>query len=166
MDNHFTDVLILGSGAAGIRAAVAVREAGADLLLVTAGSILDRGSTFSKISKGWGFQALPASERTEKNLESFFEDITRVGLGEHNPRLVRILVEESGPRLEDLISYGVTFKKNSDGNFMRAKGCFSDSRRAFITADFDNLQRAFLSILKQISVRILTGYAIDFNYPH
>jgi L-aspartate oxidase len=161
MDIHFTDVLILGSGAAGIRAAVAARQAGADLLLVTSGNIIDHGSTFSEISRGWGFQALPESERTEKNLESFFEDIARVGLGEHNPKLARILVEESGQRLKDLISYGVTFKKMSDGKFLRAKGCFSDCERAFITADFDNLQHAFLSILKQLSVRIVTGYAVD-----
>ena len=67
-----TDILILGSGAAGIRAAISACEAGARVILVAQGRVTDRGSTFSKISKGWGIQALPAGERTEwpqKSLE-------------------------------------------------------------------------------------------------
>jgi succinate dehydrogenase/fumarate reductase flavoprotein subunit len=75
MQKSYTDVLILGSGAAGIRAAAAACEAGAQVMLVAQGKVTDRGSTFSNISRGWGIQALLAEERTDQNLELFFEEI-------------------------------------------------------------------------------------------
>jgi L-aspartate oxidase len=156
-----TDVLIVGAGAAGIRAALAASEAGADVAMVAKGEVAQAGSTFSTISRGWGIQALVGKERTQKNLESFYDDIMRVGLGQCDPKLVRILVEESGPRCEDLISYGIRFRKDSYGDYVRAKGCFSDCKRAFLTEDFANLQRSFLSLLQRSTVRVMRGYVID-----
>jgi aspartate oxidase len=70
-------------------------------------------------------------------------------------------VEESGPRLEDLMSYGVRFRKDSEGKYIRAKGCFSDYKRAFLTEDFANLRKSFLSILRRPGVRVVKGYVID-----
>ena len=106
-----TDVLIIGAGAAGIRAALAASEAGMEVVLVTKGAVTESGSTFSPVTKGWGIQALLGDERTDRNLNNFYDDIIRVGLGKCDPKLVRILVEESGPRFEGLLSYGVRFKK-------------------------------------------------------
>jgi L-aspartate oxidase len=156
-----TDVLIVGAGAAGIRAALAASEAGADVAMVAKGEVAEAGSTFSTISRGWGIQALVGKERTQKNLEAFYDDIMRVGLGQCDPKLVRILVEESGPRLEDLISYGIRFRKNAYGDYVRAKGCFSDCKRAFLTEDFANLQGSFLSIVRRSAVRVVRRYVID-----
>jgi len=161
-----TDVLIVGAGAAGIRAALAASEAGADVAMVAKGEVAQAGSTFSTISQGWGIQALVGKERTQKNLEAFYDDIMRVGLGQCDPKLVRILVEESGPRFEDLISYGIRFRKDSYGDYVRAKGCFSDCKRAFLTEDFVNLQACFLSILRRSAVRVVRGYVIDLITGH
>jgi len=161
-----TDVLIVGAGAAGIRAALAASEGGADVAMVAKGEVAQAGSTFSTISQGWGIQALVGKERTQKNLEAFYDDIMRVGLGQCDPKLVRILVEESGPRFEDLISYGIRFRKDSYGDYVRAKGCFSDCKRAFLTEDFVNLQACFLSILRRSAVRVVRGYVIDLITGH
>jgi fumarate reductase (CoM/CoB) subunit A len=156
-----TDVLIVGAGAAGIRAALAASEAGADVAMVAKGEVAQAGSSFSTMSRGWGIQALVGKEHTEKNLEAFYKDIIRVGLGQCDPKLVRILVEESGPRFEDLMSYGIRFRKDSNGEYVRAKGCFSDCKRAFLTEDFANLRASFLSVLDRSDVKILRGYVID-----
>jgi fumarate reductase (CoM/CoB) subunit A len=161
-----TDVLIVGAGAAGIRAALAASEAGADVTMVAKGEVAQAGATFSTMSRGWGIQALVGKERTQKNLEAFYDDIMRVGLGECDPKLVRILVEESGPRFEDLISYGIRFRKDAYGDYVRAKGCFSDCKRAFLTEDFANLQRSFLSVLRPSAVRVVRGYVIDLITGH
>ena len=161
METIETDVLIVGAGAAGIRAALAASETGADVVLVAKGEVAQSGSTFSTISLGWGIQALVGKERTQKNLEAFYDDIMRVGLGQCDPKLVRILVEESGPRFEDLISYGIRFRKDAYGDYVRAKGCFSDCKRAFLTENFANLQGSFLSILRRSAVRAVRGYVID-----
>ena len=147
-----TDVLIIGAGAAGIRAALAASEAGVDVLMVTKGAVTESGSTFSPISKGWGMQALIGNERSERTLEGFYNEIIRVGLGKCDPKLVRILVEESGPRFKDLLSYGIRFRRDTQGNFLRVKGCFSDIERAFVTEDFQNMKQTFRTMLKASNI--------------
>jgi succinate dehydrogenase/fumarate reductase flavoprotein subunit len=161
MESISTDVLIIGAGAAGIRAAIAACESGADVVMVAAEDVAYGGATFSEISNGWGIQALVGTERSAGNLEDFYDDIIRVGLGQSDPDLVRILVEESGPRIDDLIRYGLKFRKSSDGKYIRARGCFSKSERAFLTSDMANIRQTFLSILRRLPVRVVTGTATD-----
>jgi len=163
MDKINTDVLIIGAGAAGIRAALAVSEAGADVVIVAKAPVTEAGSTFSSISRGWGIQALVGNERTDRNLEAFYDDIMRVGLGRCHPRLVRILVEESGARLEDLVSYGMQFKKNENGDYIRAKGCFSAYERAFLTESMKNIERVFVSALRRLRIKTLIGTVLDLT---
>jgi fumarate reductase (CoM/CoB) subunit A len=161
METIGTDVLVIGAGAAGIRAALAASEAGVEVVMVAKGEVTRSGSTFSPISRGWGIQALVGRERTEKNLEAFYDDIMRVGLGVCDPRLVHILVEESGPRLEDMISYGIRFRRDSQGSYVRTKGCFSDVDRAFLTEEYENIQESFLSILRRSVAKIIQGCALS-----
>jgi L-aspartate oxidase len=161
METITTDVLVIGAGAAGIRAALAACKEGADVFLVAKGKITTSGSTFSPISKGWGIQALVGSERTDKNLKDFYDDIMRVGLEQCDPTLVRILVEESGDRFEDLIRYGIRFRKDTQGSYIRSKGCFSDDQRAFLTEDLTNIQKSFMSMLQRTSVKIILADVLD-----
>ena len=100
-------------------------------------------------------------ERSTQHIESFYNEIVSVGQGACDPELARILVEESGDRVKELVAYGIQFKKTESGRFYRAKGCFSETERALITADYDNLTDTFSSILQQHCVRILTGTVID-----
>ena len=156
-----TDVLIVGAGAAGIRAAISARQGEADVIMVAAEDVTHGGSTFSKISNGWGIQALVGRERTPENLETFYNDIIRVGLDQSDPKLARILVEESGPAIEDLMSYGLEFKKDANGKHIRARGCFSEFERAFLTDNIDNIRWTFRTILKRFAVRFVAGCTTD-----
>ncbi len=156
-----TDVLIIGAGAAGIRAAMSACRQPIQVVMVAAQKPTHDGATFSKISKGWGIQALVEQERTPKRLQEFYDDIMRVGLGRCDTQLARILVEESGPRLEDLATSGLEFKKGPTGEPVRARGCFSEAKRAFLTRDMANIRRTFLSILRRLSVRMVTGEVLD-----
>lgn len=161
METITIDILILGSGAAGIRAALAAAEAGAEVAMVAKGPLARSGSTFSTISGGWGMQALIREERTEKNFKEFYDEIVQVGLGRCNPKLVQILVEESGPCLEDLVSFGLRFRRDSEGNYVRTRACFSNSRRAFLTESLSNIREAFGSMLRASGAKILKGSVID-----
>ena len=111
-----TDVMVIGAGAAGIRAAVAACRQDAGVVIVAADEVAGGGATFSELSPGWGIQALVGKERTAANLEAFYDDVIRVGLGCCNPQLVRILVEESGARIQDLISDGLQSKPGQMAN--------------------------------------------------
>ncbi len=161
MEKIRTDVLVIGAGAAGIRAALAASAEGVEVTLAAKSRPGKSGSTFSPVSRGWGIQALVGEERTDRNLEAFYDDILRVGLGCCNPKLVRILVEESGDRFQDLLHWGIRFKKKPDGGFFRVKGCFSEHERAFLTEDFDLMVGCFQEILERSSIRCVVGDVID-----
>jgi L-aspartate oxidase len=156
-----TDVLVIGAGAAGIRAALAASEAGARVTLLGRGPVTTSGSTFSSLSGGWGIQALSGPERTRKSLEEFYDEVIEAGLGLCDPKLVRILVEESGPRLEDLRSYGLLLRKDHEGKALRAKGCFSGYERAYLTRDMGNIRRTFQAMVRASRSKILIGRASE-----
>lgn len=159
-----TDVLIIGAGAAGIRAAVESCKTGAETILVAKGPLAASGSTFSPLSPHLGLQALVGVERTPEALDAFFDDIMRVGLGCCDPELVHILVEESGDRFEDLLSYGILFKRDETGRHLLAAGCFSQTPRAFITASKANLKKSLASIFRHPPanmVRFMEGEALS-----
>jgi L-aspartate oxidase len=134
---------------------------GALVTLVTDASVTTSGSTFSRLTPGWGIQALMKDEYTPQHAELFYNEIVSVGKGICDPTLARILVEASGRRVEDLIGYGIRFIKEDDGRYFRATGCFSTTQRALITANMGNVKQALLSKLQQHRVRIVTGMVID-----
>jgi hypothetical protein len=73
---------------------------------------------------------------------------------------MRMLVEESWPRADDLSTYGLKFKKKSNGGYIRVKGCLSEVEQIFLNNDFGNIRQAFLSIFRPLPVRIVTGYLL------
>lgn len=161
MDAIETDVLIIGGGAAGIRASIAASEQGINVLMIVNGELTECGSTFSSFSGGWGMQALTGPERTSQNLDDFYNEIINVGLGACDSELVRILVEESGERFDDLVTFGLKFKRDDNGVHLRVKGCFSEYERAYLTENSQNISQTFLSIIKRYSPEIIRGYVID-----
>ncbi len=161
MNTIKTDVLIVGTGAAGIRAAFSVSRQNAEVVILAEGQATECGSTFSSFSGGWGIQALIGNERTDKNLAGFYDDVINVGLGEADPKLARILVEESGERLEELLSFGLEFNRVESGAYLRQEGCFSKVKRAFIAGNMDNIKQTFRAILDKSVAMIIKGYVID-----
>ena len=161
-----TDVLVIGAGAAGIRAALAASEEGANVTMINRTEPANSGSTFSNLSGGWGIQALLDDERTEAQLEPFYEEIVKIGLGICDLSLVRILVEESVPRLKDLITYGLRLKKDPSGNYLRVKGCFSKHERAFITESMANIKKTFQAMLNRSRAKVINGSALELIKAH
>ncbi|PKN68143.1 MAG: hypothetical protein CVU57_00535 [Deltaproteobacteria bacterium HGW-Deltaproteobacteria-15] len=160
-EDRKADVLVIGAGAAGVRAALAASHTGAEVTLVSKGPITKSGSSFSSLSGGWGIQALVGTERTEQNLEDFYNDIIEAGLGVCDPGLARILVEESGPRLQDLLAYGLLLRKDDKGKPLRVKGCFSHSERAFLTENVSNIRETFQTMLNASGAKVLVGAAAE-----
>jgi succinate dehydrogenase/fumarate reductase flavoprotein subunit len=158
-----TDVLIIGAGAAGMRAAAEAAAGGVDVIMLSKGTIGRSGASFANLSGGWGIQALTGEERTGRALESFYRDIIQAGLGCCDPKLVRILVEESGDRLKELMDLGVCFRKHTNGTFIRVKGCFSETERAFLTESLDNVSLSFLSKIQHSPVKIIQGYPLELS---
>ena len=118
------DVLVLGSGIAGISAALTAAESGASVILVCKGRLFS-GSSFYPGTWGLGLVG-PADEADEADLISTIED---VGCGMADDALVRALVKGIHPAIEKVRSMGVRLRKAGKGGQQEYIPCFDHKRR-------------------------------------
>lgn len=102
-----TDVLVIGAGGAGLRAAIEAKNTGAKVLIVAKG---DFPSGCTTVAMGGMLAAF--DERDSPDLH--FEDTIRGGNGLNNPKLVKLLVSHAGERVRDLEQYGTKFDKQDE----------------------------------------------------
>lgn len=105
-----TDILIIGSGGAGLRAAIAATEAGVKVLVV-AKELLKEAHT------GWAMGGINVAIKSPATPQMHFEDTINGGWYINNYKLARIFAEEMPARVHDLECYGVQFDRLSDGTY-------------------------------------------------
>jgi len=96
--------LVIGGGACGLTAALAAHAAGLDDILVLEQDHLPAGST--AMSYGGISGAATAAQRRAgmaDSADAFYEDILAITKGETDPKLARLIADESGPTLDWLI---------------------------------------------------------------
>jgi len=101
------DLLVVGSGIAGLYAAIRAQEHGASVLLVTKGAI-------EEASTRWAQGGIAAAVGHGDTPEAHLRDTIEAGAGLVDETAARILVEGAADRVADLVRYGVEFDA-SDG---------------------------------------------------
>jgi len=99
-DNQ-ADVLVIGSGMAGLFAAVKADEAGAKVMLVSKGRLGSSGQT--PFAKGI-FAFDPVAEKF--SLDEFVDTVSRSALGTNNPVYTRQMAKHSLARVNELKEWG------------------------------------------------------------
>lgn len=108
---HVSNVLVIGSGAAGLRAAIAAYEAGSDVVIV--GKSLKRDA--HTVLAAGGINAVLGTVDPEDSWEQHFTDTYKDGYSLADPRTVELLVKEAPRAIEELVSYGVPFARQANG---------------------------------------------------
>jgi L-aspartate oxidase len=103
MKHSVTDFLIIGSGVAGLQAALEAARSG-KVLIVTKGPLKESSS-------GYAQGGVAVALRDEQDIESHYQDTIRSGNGLCRPEAVRILVEEGAKCIRQLIARGAQFDK-------------------------------------------------------
>jgi succinate dehydrogenase / fumarate reductase flavoprotein subunit len=103
--------LIIGSGAAGLRAAIAAHEAGADVVIV--GKSLKRDA--HTVLAAGGINAALGTVDPEDSWQQHFVDTYKDGYGLADPRMVELLAQEAPRAIDDLVAYGVPFARRENG---------------------------------------------------
>jgi len=103
------DVLVIGCGGAGLRAAIESQNMGAKVLVVSKGSF---PSGCTAISMG----AMLAAFDKRDSPDCHFKDTIEAGKYLNDQKLVRLLVNHAAPRVKDLEQYGTGFEKE-DGHY-------------------------------------------------
>jgi L-aspartate oxidase len=106
-----TDVLVVGSGVAGLTAALHLREQGLHVTVVTKVNI-DDGST------RWAQGGIAAVLDPLDTPAAHANDTEIAGVGLCDPAAVRVLVEEGPARVRELMRMGAEFDRNPDGSLM------------------------------------------------
>ena len=153
------DVLVLGAGLAGMRAAWGALEA--DPRARVAVADLKKGpsgSSFANKNNVLGMQALFSDE---EQLDFFQAAVELARPGFADPGLVRILASESAARLKDMEGLGLKFRKSPHGKYLRAPGCFTPNfRHAVVFSDLGHAFTRFRKRLDALGAGFLSGFRV------
>ncbi len=115
-----TDILIVGSGCAGLYCALNLPK-NKEILMITK-DIVEHSDSY--LAQG-GICMLQDAE----DFDSFFYDTMRAGHFENNTAAVEAMIQESPILLQDLLEFGVEFQRDSEGNLQYTKeGAHSRNR--------------------------------------
>jgi succinate dehydrogenase/fumarate reductase flavoprotein subunit len=110
-ENHSTDVLVVGSGAAGMMAARAAADLGANVIIADK-SLIGRGGATILAQMT---VAVALGEAEEDNPQIHYEDTMEGSRGLADPDIVRTIVERGPEVIQDVEKYGVRWARTEDG---------------------------------------------------
>ena len=114
-ETHDFDVLVIGAGGAGLRAAIGAAASGVTVGLVCK-SLLGKAHTV--MAEG-GIAAVLATVDDRDNWKVHFADTMRGGQYLNNPRMVELHAKEAPDRVRELEAWGALFDRTKDGKTLQ-----------------------------------------------
>jgi L-aspartate oxidase len=148
------DFLVIGSGVAGLRAALDLSREGR-VIMLTKGHPLQSASIFAQ-----GGVAVALSE--EDDVAIHLTDTVRAGHGLCRREAVRVLVEEGPDRIQELIQWGAKFDK-AGGKFAFAREA-AHSRSRILRARGDATGNEMVRVLMAQAHRQKRIHRMDFHF--
>lgn len=109
--SHVSNVLVIGSGAAGLRAAIAAHEAGSEVVVVGKRT---RKDAHTVLAAG-GINAALATVDREDTWEQHFVDTLKEGYYLSDPRVVELMAREAPAAVHELADWGCPFARTPEG---------------------------------------------------
>ncbi|MDR6865339.1 fumarate reductase/succinate dehydrogenase flavoprotein subunit [Phycicoccus sp. 3266] len=111
LETHDVDVLVIGAGGAGLRAAIEAREQGLRTAVVCKSLF---GKAHTVMAEG-GIAASMGNANPKDNWEVHFRDTMRGGKFLNNPRMAELHAKEAPQRVWELETYGALFDRTPEG---------------------------------------------------
>lgn len=146
------DVLVVGSGIAGVSAALSAAEAGRRVILACYGKLFS-GSSFYPGT--WGLGLIGPEDRADE--EDLADTIQKVGCGMADPEMVRTFVSGISPAVDRLRSMGVKLRRADNSGEKEYIPCFDHKHRDWNGIEFDSAAENFRRRLSELKVTVLSG---------
>ncbi len=111
IEKHSYDVLVIGAGGAGLRAAIAAHEAGLSVAVICKSLF---GKAHTVMAEG-GCAAAMGNVNSNDNWQVHFRDTMRGGKFLNNWRMAELHAKEAPDRVWELETYGALFDRTKDG---------------------------------------------------
>lgn len=150
-----TDILIIGSGGSGLRAAIAAAETGTKVLVVAKELLKDAHT-------GWAMGGLNVAIKAPATPQMHFEDTIKGGWYINNYKLATIFAEEMPARIDDLESYGVKFDRLPDGSYFTWAGGKQSAPLNLCAGDYTGreMMHGLLAEIERLNVPYLENHYV------
>jgi len=153
------NVLVIGAGAAGLRAAIAATEAGSQVLIVGKRHRLDAHTVLA----AGGINAVLGTRDPQDTWEQHFADTLREGYFLGHPRVVEIMAREAPDAVRELAAWGCRFATLEDGRLDQRFFGAHKYRRTCYAGDYTG--RAILYTLankvQQLGIPIIEDHYVS-----
>ncbi len=147
------DVLVVGAGGAGLRAAIEAREQGMRTAILSKSLF---GKAHTVMAEG-GAAAAMGNVNSKDNWQVHFRDTMRGGKFLNNPRMAELHAKEAPDRVWELETYGALFDRTKDGKI---------SQRNFGGHEYPRLahvgDRTGLELIRTLQQKIVSLQQEDF----
>lgn len=146
-----TQILVVGSGIAGLTAALHAHEAGHDVTVATKGEL---GDGCTALAQGGVAGVYGPGDSTEWHAA----DTIRAGAGASDAAAVGVLVADGAARIAELIARGVAFDRAPDGELLLGReAAHSHARIVHAGGDATGtaISRALVAAVRQTSIRVI-----------
>jgi len=154
LERHNYDVVVIGAGGAGLRAAIEAREQGLKTAIVCKSLF---GKAHTVMAEG-GIAASMGNVNSKDNWKVHFCDSLRGGKFLNNPRMVELHAKESADRVWELETYGALFDRTADGRI---------SQRNFGGHEYPRLahvgDRTGLELIRTFQQKVVSLQQEDFK---
>jgi len=147
-----TSVLVVGTGAAGLRAAIELAERGVQVVCV---GKRRRDDAHTVLASG-GVNAALGTMDPEDSWEGHAADTLREGYWLGDPRSVELLAREAPRAIDDLVRWGVRFAREDDGRLTQRFFGAHRYRRTFFAGDYAGreIQRVLVERAAAVAVQM------------
>src|SRR3954454_20439759 len=153
-ERHAYDVVVIGAGGAGLRAAIAAREAGLRTAVVCKSLF---GKAHTVMSEG-GIAAAMANVNSHDNWQVHFRDTMRGGKFLNSWRMAELHALEAPERVWELEAWGALFDRTPDGRISQRNFGGHESPRLAHVGD-----RTGLELIRTLQQRIVSLQQEDFR---
>jgi succinate dehydrogenase/fumarate reductase flavoprotein subunit len=150
------DIVVIGSGISGMRAAIEAKELGADVVLITKSSPSANNSFMAKGGINASFGNMGDNDTIFQHITETMKSSVDIG----NEESIRIFCEQAPTAVRELVGYGVQFDRLKNGKLAQRPFGGSKFKRTVYAAD-----ETGSAIMKSL-YEVIKSYEIDIVKNH